>query len=160
MIQKIRLPVYLVLSLFLTFIPIPIFIKICWPNWMVLFFFWLANFRPKTMLFIWMWALGLGLDVLQSSFLGIHVLGFLAINLMVSQYRNKFLLYPVIQQAMLVSMGTAIYLLVTQYFFTDMNTMYFIIYTVQVSVVTGCLWPWLEYHNKSSLFLVQKKLSQ
>lgn len=160
MMQKTRLPLYLACSLFLTLIPIPVFIKICWPNWMVLFFFWLASFRPQTMLFIWMWGLGLCLDVLQSSLLGVHVLGFLAINLMISQYRNKFLLYPVIQQAMLVSMGAAVYIVITQYFFIDMNMMYFIIYTIQISVVTGCLWPWLEYYNKSSLYLVQKKLSQ
>jgi rod shape-determining protein MreD len=156
MMTTIRLPVYLFLSFFLTLLPIPVFLKICWPNWMILFFFWLANFRPQTMLYIWMWGLGLCLDVLQSSLLGVHVLGFLAMHLLISQYRRKFLMYPVIQQAILVSMATAIYTGITEYFFVDMNLMFFAIYTIQVSVLTGFLWPWLEYLNKSSLLLVQK----
>ena len=158
--MNIQLPLYLFFSLIFTFLPIPGMFSGCWPNWIVLFFFWLAHYRPHSAILLWVWCIGLLLDSLQATFLGVHVLGLLLLSVLIQQYKTKFLLYPVIQQAIWVAIGTSVYVFFTNFFCVNMSFWRFCLYVTQVSVVTGCVWPWIEFRHKSKLYYVQKTLSQ
>lgn len=157
--MSLQLPMYVLTSLVLTLLPIPEMIKNCWPNWIVLYFFWLACFRPRTNLLLWFWGIGLLLDSLQATYLGVHVLGLLLMNLLIQQHRSKFLMYPVIQQTLIVTMSSGIYIVFTQIHNSNMPFWHFMVNVLQVSLATGCIWPWIEFSNKTKMFSVSKKMS-
>ena len=154
--MSLQLPMYLLISIVLSLLPIPEMIKNCWPNWIVLFIFWLACFRSRKNLLLWVWGLGLLLDSLQATYLGVHVLGLLLLNLLIQQHRSKFLMYPMIQQTLIVMMGTGIYIMFTQIQSVDIPVWRFMINVLQVSLATGCIWPWIEFLNKAKKLKFQK----
>ena len=152
----LQVALYMLLSLILTFIPIPQFLGWCWPNWIVLFFVWLTAFRPKFSALFLVWGMGLVLDLLQATYLGAHVIGLALLNLFLNQYKTKFLVYPLIQQVMIVFTAGFIYLFSTQFPYVDITFGYFFMYATLVSVVSAFIWPWLEMYSRSYVIALNK----
>lgn len=154
--MAIQVARYLLLSLILSFIPIPQFLLWLWPNWVVLFFVWLSYFRPKFPILIMIWGTGLVLDLLQSTYLGTHVIGLALLNLFLNQYKSKFLIYPYTQQIMIVFVACLVYLFSTQYPYVNITFGSFLTYAGLASVVTACIWPWFEMYSKSYVLALGK----
>jgi rod shape-determining protein MreD len=152
----LQLACYLLGSLILTFMPIPQILLWCWPNWIVLFFVWLSYFRPQLPILLFVWGLGLILDTLQATYLGVHVFALTILNLFLNHYKSKFLAYTSIQQVFVVFLACMIYLFCSQFAFVDMTVSYFMIYAVLISFTTALLWPWLEMYIKSHLIALNK----
>ena len=150
---------YLSISLILTFIPLPAMLAFCWPNWVVLFFFWINHFKPQTPIYFWIWSLGLLLDLLQATNLGVHVIALTMMNFILTNHRSKFLVYPLVQQMLIIFFATNVYLFFSQFFCVDMPIWRFMLYMFQVSIATTLVWPWIENTSKSKLFTVHKKMS-
>jgi rod shape-determining protein MreD len=106
--MKLGLFFLLSLNLIFSMIPIPAMLINCWPVWLVLFFYGLNIFFGSRHPFFWIWGLGLVFDLLQGSSLGVHVMALSMVNILLSAHRHKFLYYPILQQSMLVFLGTGI----------------------------------------------------
>jgi rod shape-determining protein MreD len=154
--MNLKLVQYLLLSLILSFIPIPKMLLWCWPNWIVLFFVWLSYFRPNFPNLLLVWIVGLILDMLQATYLGVHVLGLTVINLFFSHYKTKFLVYSSIQQAWIVFLACLIYLFCSQFAFVDMSMSNFLFYALSISSITALIWPWLEMYTRAHLIALNK----
>lgn len=136
----------LMLMLILSLVPIPLLMMTCWPAWIVLFFFWLNFYVPCQQIYLWIWALGLIFDLLHGCVLGIHVIALNILNILITAHRHKFLLYPLLQQSILVMFGTALYLFFSQLYLQDLSFGRLLFYVIQVSLTTAFVWPWLEYY--------------
>lgn len=147
---SLQMLVYAFFSLVLTIVPIPDILYSCWPAWLVLFLYWLNHFQKNTIPTLWIWILGLVLDSLTNMNMGIHVLALLLLQAFITKYRSKFLLFPTIQQIMFVTVGTAIYVLVIQWFSSHADTVKLMFYVLRISLMTAFCWPWIEFlnHNK------------
>jgi rod shape-determining protein MreD len=147
---SLEMLVYAFFSLILTIAPIPDMLYSCWPAWLVLFFYWLNHFKKNSMPTMWIWILGLVLDSMTNMTMGIHVLALLLLQAFISRYRGKFLLFPTLQQIMFVTMGTAIYVLVIQWFSSHADTVKLMFYILRIALMTAFCWPWIEFlnHNK------------
>lgn len=144
--MTLSMVLFFVLNLILSLIPIPAMLLNCWPVWLVLFFYWMSIFYQPRHSFMWIWGLGLLFDLLQGSYLGVHVIALSMLNIMLNAHRHKFVFYPIIQQCMLIFWGTAIYLVFSQLYLQDLSPGRFILYVVEVSLVTAFIWPWLEFY--------------
>jgi rod shape-determining protein MreD len=150
---------YLCLSLLFTFLPVPSMLSSFWPNWIMLFFLWVNLYKPRLSIFAIIWVLGLFLDLLQATNLGVHVIALLITNFIIAPYRSKFLIYPVTQQMLVIFISTIVYVFFAQFFCIDMPLWRFISYLFGVSLATAFVWPWVDFVSKPKLSIVSKKIS-
>jgi len=136
----------LLTMLVLSLVPIPMLLMSSWPSWIVLFFFWLNFYVLRQHGYLWIWALGLMFDLLHGCALGVHVIALNILNLLITAHRHKFLLYPVLQQSILIMFGTSLYLFFSQLYLQDLSFGRLILYVIRVSLTTAFVWPWLEYY--------------
>jgi len=148
-----------IIVLLLTLVPLPGFLIYFWPAFIVLFFFIINVYQPRTAVNIWAWVMGLSLDLFQNTYLGYHVVALLVLNYFIGQYRHKFLMSPVAQQIIFVMFGTLIYSCFNEAFDWHGNGYQFTLRVVSIVFATALQWPWIDIWQKQKrLDLSSRKL--
>jgi rod shape-determining protein MreD len=137
------------LVLILTVLPLPVFLIYFWPCLPVLFFFIINVYQERAIVNIWIWLIGLSLDLLQNSYLGYHVIALLVLNFFISQYRHRFLLSPIAQQVIFVMFGALIYSSINEAFDWHGNGYQFTLRIVAIVLATALQWPWIAIWQRN-----------
>lgn len=144
--------------LVLSILPFPFFLSIFMPSWVVLYIIWFNFSKDKSLLFIpsLIWFMGIMLDMLQQTVLGLHVLALFLMQLFIGKYRLKFKMFPLPQQLLVVWLATIVYLLTLMLFQVHTNWSWDIGRAFCITIVTAFIWPWIDMMLKPKLVVKNK----
>jgi len=131
------------LALMLSAIPLPEYVEWGRPQWVALtLIYWVAALPHR--IGPWhAWVLGLLLDILQGSLLGVHALSLAVIAYVMQLLHRRFRMYPLWQQALLVLVLIGTYQMALQWAqslaATGSNSLLFLL----PSLISTLIWPWL-----------------
>jgi rod shape-determining protein MreD len=132
----------LLLALILSIMPMPLSFDSFRPDWVLVVLFYWCLALPSKVNVITAWVMGLLLDVLLGSVLGVHAAAMaLATYIIVINYQ-KIRNFSVWQQALIIGFVSALYHLLVfwlQYFLTDAVFLSTYLYPVFIDIL---LWPW------------------
>ncbi|WP_210396750.1 rod shape-determining protein MreD [Motiliproteus sediminis] len=131
------------LALMLSAMPLPEYVEWGRPQWVALtLIYWVAALPNRVG--PWQaWMLGLLLDILQGSLLGIHALSLAVIAYIIQLLHRRFRMYPVWQQAMLVLVLIGTYQMALQWAQTLTGTGSDTLLFLLPSLISTLIWPWL-----------------
>lgn len=98
------LPLAMVLSLF----PMTSWLSYVRPEWVMLSVFFLLLSKPDTLGVSFAFSIGLLVDVLEGTTLGQHGLAFTLVSFILVSTQNRFINFPVMQQAIVVALLTVL----------------------------------------------------
>jgi len=103
--RRDRYPMIMVtvaVAAFLTILPLPNWLQAAWPYWMALtMIYWCLESQGRITLGLG-FSVGLGLDLLAGSLLGLHALSLVIVIYLVNRFRARLRFFPPWQQALSV----------------------------------------------------------
>jgi rod shape-determining protein MreD len=142
---KVRLILAMLLALVLTVIPLPDMVAHLRPQWVLLMALYIQFCLPDYFRVIWLFFLGLCLDVLLGSVLGEHAFALLLTSWFATNKTRRFSFFSTLQQMFLViafCICEQLVLYLIDASFGYQNKLQFVIETCLAS--TLC-WPWLKW---------------
>ena len=97
------------LAIMLTELPMPAVLEWGRPQWAALVLIYWVAALPHRVGPWYAWIVGLLLDILQGSLLGIHALSLALVAIAIKALHQRFRMYPVWQQALLVLVMVGLY---------------------------------------------------
>lgn len=95
--------VFLILAaIILTVLPIPSVILWVWPHWVLLAVLYTIITKPSQYGIFFSFCIGLVVDLLMGSKLGVHALSYTIISYFILKIQQRFYLFPVLQQSILI----------------------------------------------------------
>lgn len=139
--RKLKI-ISLLLAMFLTILPLPVWAVAYRPNWILLVVvFWIA-YAPDSLGITVVWLVGIGLDLLSGATLGQHAISLMVCAFVLILTQQSFKLYPIIKQCMVMAFITLFYLSITRWLFGDVPIIDD--WTFWCSAIsTAILWPWV-----------------
>ncbi len=131
------------LALMLTEMPIPEVFEWGRPQWTVLVLIYWAAALPHRVGPWYGWMIGLLLDILQGSLLGIHALSLALIAAIINSLHQRFRMYPLWQQALLVLVMVGIYQQLLNWGQLLQGARSDSLLFLLPSLISAVIWPWL-----------------
>jgi rod shape-determining protein MreD len=132
----------LLLALMLSIMPMPISIDVFRPDWVLVVLLYWCIALPSKVNVITAWVLGLILDVLLGSVLGVHAAAMaLSVYIVVVNFQ-KIRNFSLWQQALIIGVSAALYHLIVfwlQRFLSDVVFLPSYLYPVLTTII---VWPW------------------
>lgn len=130
-------------AVMLTEIPMPEVFEWGRPQWAALVLIYWVAALPHRVGPWYGWMIGLLLDILQGSLLGIHALSLALIAAIISALHRRFRMYPLWQQALLVLIMVGIYQQLLNWGQALQGARSDSLLFLLPSLVSAFLWPWL-----------------
>ena len=108
----LRIAVSVIVGLLLAIIPLPHWLNVLRPNFLLLFVIYWSLRAPHVAGLTFAWLCGFSVDVLQGVVLGQHALAFLAVSFATHRVQLRMRIFPVWQQAAAVLVFLAVYQIV------------------------------------------------
>ncbi|WP_421869360.1 rod shape-determining protein MreD [Motiliproteus sp.] len=131
------------LALMLTEIPMPEPMEWGRPQWTVLVLIYWVAALPHRVGPWYAWIVGLLLDILQGSLLGIHALSLALVAVLMKSLHQRFRMYPVWQQALLVLVLVGLYQLLLNWGQALGGAKSDSLLFLLPSLVSAFFWPWI-----------------
>ncbi|MFT6915127.1 MAG: rod shape-determining protein MreD [Motiliproteus sp.] len=131
------------LALILTEIPMPEVFEWGRPQWVALVLIYWVAALPHRVGPWYGWMIGLLLDILQGSLLGIHALSLALIATIISALHRRFRMYPLWQQALLVLIMVGIYQQLLNWGQALQGAHSDSLLFLLPSLVSAFIWPWV-----------------
>lgn len=141
---KVRFLLLLLLVLALTIIPLPVWLSEFRPPWALLLILYIQFFLPRFFNVIFIFVIGLCLDVLLSTIIGEHVFALLLTTWVISGKARRFNFFPISQQMILILLSCAIYQFVILLIDAVAGYQYTPLNVVCGSIVAMMMWPWIR----------------
>jgi rod shape-determining protein MreD len=135
----------LLVTLIATIMPLPMMIDPFRPDWVLLALLYWSLALPARVNVFTAWVLGLLLDILLGSLLGVHAAAMAISVYIVSINYHLIRNFSILQQSLIIGLSTALYHLIVfwlQYILLDVVFLSQYLYPVITSIV---LWPWVFY---------------
>ena len=151
MTLNIRLFIALLLVLALTIMPMPDIMLPFRPPWVLLLVLYIQVYLPNYYTALLLFLLGLCLDVLLSTLIGVHAFALLLTAWIAAGKLRRFSFFSMAQQMFLVGVFCIFYesiIVFIEAFLGFHNSVWLIPGTVLLSI---CLWPWIRVLADSAL---------
>ncbi len=135
--------VTLLLALMLTIMPMPITVDAFRPDWVLLVAVYWSLALPSKVNVFTAWILGLIIDVLLGSVLGVHGAAMAVVIYISASNYQKIRNFSLWQQALIVGVLAALYNLLTfwfEHFLTEVPFLISYLYPVITAII---VWPWV-----------------
>jgi rod shape-determining protein MreD len=135
----------LLVALIATIMPLPSFIDPFRPDWVLMAIIYWCLALPKRVNVFTAWVVGLLLDILLGSLLGVHAAAMAISVYIIAVNYHTIRNFSVLQQSLVVGMSTALYHLIVfwlQYLLIDVFFLPQYLYPVLTSII---LWPWVFF---------------
>lgn len=140
----------LLLGLMLTIMPMPLTINAFRPNWILLVMVYWSMALPSKVNIYTAWFLGVIIDILLGSVLGVHAAAMAIIIYISAENYQKIRNFSLWQQSLIVGILAALYNLLTfwmEHFLTQVPFLISYLYPVITTIIA---WPWV--------FLILRKI--
>lgn len=133
----------IIIALMLSILPLPG--KAIWlrPAWLAMVLVFWGVKLPSKMGIIYAWMLGLLLDIMLASLLGVHALAIAVVTYLASKMERQFNFFPLWQQSLCIGGLIFVYqlvIVVVQGVSGNLNNAH-LFYLPAISSM--CLWPWI-----------------
>ena len=133
-----------ILALILSILPLPELISAFRPPWVLLLVLYIEYFLPNKFKIITLLLLGLTLDVLLATVIGVHSFALLLVTWIASSKSRRFQFFSMMQQIFLVGFFCLLYQAVIT-FIDALFGFHINAYVPFVSAVVGMFfWPWIR----------------
>ena len=134
----------LMITLVLSILPIPNMLQVIWPEWTALIILYWALARPDVIGMGHAWFIGIFLDVLRNTLLGVHGLGLVCMVFPMLNLRLRMRIFPIAQQTLIVFLVFLLYQAIITWIRTlvghpPQSSMHWL-----SPVVTSLFWPLLS----------------
>ncbi|MCW8864972.1 MAG: rod shape-determining protein MreD [Colwellia sp.] len=133
----------LLIAVMASIMPLPLSVDVFRPDWVLIVLIYWTMALPGRVNIITAWVMGLLLDVLLGSVLGVHAAAMAVAIYIVAENFQKIRNFSISQQALITGVLAALYHLVVfwlQRFLIDVTFLTSYLYPVITSIV---LWPWM-----------------
>ncbi len=131
------------LAIMLTELPMPAILEWGRPQWATLVLIYWVAALPHRVGPWYAWIVGLLLDILQGSLLGIHALSLALVAIAIRALHQRFRMYPVWQQALLVLVMVGLYQLLLNWGQSMQGATSDSLLFLLPSLVSAFIWPWV-----------------
>ncbi len=130
-------------AMLLDILPLPAGLRLYWPEWVAMVLLYWVVALPHRVGVITAWVVGLFVDALQGSVLGLHALCFSVMTYFTLILYQRIRLFPRWKQAMVVAMLIGIYMLLALWL-KNLTAPVERSFSYWLSMlVSAALWPWL-----------------
>ena len=130
--------------LILSILPLPEFIAPFRPSWTLMLVLYIQFFMPDYFRISWIFLLGLSLDVLLASPLGLHAFALVLTSFLAFNKSRRFVFFSVIQQVMLVVFFCFIYQTILMLMDASLGNNNGILFVTGTVFATMIFWPWIK----------------
>lgn len=132
-----------ILAFSLSELPLPTFLEWWRPEWVAMLVIYWIMALPQRFGIGTAWLVGLMLDVLNGSVLGINALALTVIAFITLSFHKRFRMYPVWQQALVVLLLISMNQLIFYWFQAIAGTVAGSFHFLIPALVSALLWPWV-----------------
>jgi len=140
------------ITLALTILPCPSWLSMFRPSWVLLLILYLEFFLQPYFSILFVFILGISLDVLMATFLGQHIFALLLTTWIASNFSRRFCFFPIGQQMMLIGLFSIIYQFVFGLNDAFLGYNFSLLKVVLSSLISVLLWPWIRIIADGALF--------
>ena len=139
-----RLSLGFVLALILTIIPMPYFLSMIRPTWVLLLTLFVQCFLPKYFRVFWVFLLGLYMDVMCSSIMGEHAFALLIATWFSEGRMRRLSYYSILHQMAAAALVSLLYQLVLYIINSFLGHPVYFWQVVAIPLISVLFWPWLH----------------
>lgn len=143
--QSIRMFLVLLVAFVLTIVPFAPIIALFRPSWVLLVLFYVHLYLPRYASIGLFFVIGLYLDVILSSVLGVHVLALLLVSWITASTVRRVSFFSLGQQMLSVFLITVIYQVILMVLDMGVGMAVYWLQAVTSAVSAMLLWPWIRY---------------
>ena len=132
-----------VVALMLTIIPLPDWLSLARPEWLVMVLIYWCMALPERVGVGIGWVAGLMLDVTQGTLLGQHALGMAVVAFLTLKLHQRIRVFPRLQQALTVFMLVTVYAILMLWIRGMTGTAPKVWIYLIPTLTTAILWPWI-----------------
>ncbi len=152
---KVRLLLALLVMFVMTILPMPDLITGFRPPWVLLFVLYIQLVMPKYFNLVFLFVIGLFLDVLSTAPLGEHAFALLLTTWIVTNKTRRFPFFNLGQQMAYVIFYCLMYQLIILFMDVFLGYQYNLFSAISSAFIGMLLWPWLRLLG-DSLFRVKR----
>lgn len=141
---KIRVLLACIIALVLTIIPVPSYFASLRPSWILLLVLYCQFFLPNLFYLTVIIFLGLFLDILLSTTLGEHSLALVITTWLASSKVQRFHMFPMLQQMLLIALFCFIYQLTLYYIDARQGFNSTLFNVIGTTLMSFLIWPWIQ----------------
>jgi rod shape-determining protein MreD len=150
---NMKLVLTLILFLVLTIIPLPSYISLLRPTWILLLVLYVECCLPAYFRVVWVLLLGLCLDVLCSTVMGEHAFALILTTWVATSRSSGFKFYSIVQQMVVILLFCLLYQFIIYLVDAFLGLTGNILYVVLSSFSSVLIWPWLRFLFSSPLMI-------
>jgi len=140
-IRPLKIIFSLLLAMMLAIFPLPGWLNLLRPLWVVMVLMYLVLLMPQHMSVGWAWIIGLLLDVLTGTVLGVHALALVVVVYVITKFSHRIRLFSVWQQALTVFIIITVYQAILFWIQAEVGTMLISWQYWLPSLTSAILWP-------------------
>lgn len=130
-------------ALILDILPLPVWVQWLRPSWTLLVLIYWVMVMPYRVSVGYAFVLGLLIDLLQGSLLGLHVVALVAVTYFVAKLHRQFKAYPLRQQILMVLLLVFLYKLIIYAVLGFVGQLpHSLLYWLSI-IISALLWPWV-----------------
>ncbi|WP_051398943.1 rod shape-determining protein MreD [Legionella oakridgensis] len=156
---RVRFLLFLLLVLALSIMPLPTWLSEFRPPWALLLILYIQFFLPRFFNVIFIFLVGLCLDVLLSTILGEHVFALLLTAWLASGKARRFNFFPIGQQMMLILLFCSIYQCIILMIDAVSGYQFMPFKVICSSMVATLAWPWIRILADNTLLTKVTKMT-
>ena len=99
-------------TLILTILPMPKILQGFWPEWTALILLYWGLARPDVIGIGHAWSMGILLDVLRNTLLGVHAVALICLVVPLNYFRLRMRVFPIVQQTLIIFLVLSLYHLI------------------------------------------------
>jgi rod shape-determining protein MreD len=141
---KTRFLVAFLLMMALTILPLPAVVSGFRPVWVFLLVIYTQLFMPSYFGTMFLFCLGICLDILLSTFIGEHAFAMLFTTWLISGKSRRFSFFPVGQQMVMIGIFCLMYQMIIVFIDAFIGYRANMIFVVGSSIVSMLIWPWFK----------------
>lgn len=132
------------LMLALTIIPLPEFLAVFRPPWVLMFVLYVQFFLPRYFRVTWVFLLGLSMDVLLATVIGEHAFALTLASCLAASKTRRFHFFSIAQQMILIAVFCSVYQLVIVLIDAALGYNNGVLFAIGTVLVTMIFWPWVK----------------
>ena len=98
----------MLIAMALSILPLPVWASYIWPNWLLFTLCVWLMIHPNYLCLSAIWCMGLFMDLLLASPLGLHAFGFVIVAYLIMRWYRQLLHFPIWQQTLAIGLFTLI----------------------------------------------------
>ncbi|MDF1757093.1 MAG: rod shape-determining protein MreD [Legionellaceae bacterium] len=151
-----RLLLSLIAVLVLTILPLPSSISMLRPSWVLLLVLYIQCCLPKYFRVTWVLLLGLCLDALSSTVMGLHSFTLLLTTWIATGRSRGFIFYSTLQQMSVILLFCLLYQFIIYLIDAALGLTSNVFYVIGSSFLSVLIWPWLRFIFSSPMVVELK----